>query len=147
MALNIADFFFCEELSRVVDQETGAQWLLSRSMNAYHPGTSVQQSRSPDQSPAAPGSLCSMSCDVKGVVPATGHHGKHISSTSFSSSLSSMDLFSLDRAEPAILDLDLAFKSSAPDLDAPCSLKSDPSMFGLLFTDAAHHALDRLMPA
>ena len=55
---------------------------------------------------------------------------------------SSMDLISLDRAESAAtLDMDLAWMGATLYLDTPRTLESDPSMFGLLFTDAAHHIL------
>ena len=151
MALNIADFFFCEELSRTVDHQTGLQWLLSRSTNQCSPGaSSVFKSESSNQS--ADTSPNSQQSYMKSVVSA-GQHSRHISScaesctSSFCSSLSSMDRFSLERTESASVDLDLALKGEVPYLHATQSMKPDPSMMGLLFTDAAHHVLDKVVPA
>jgi hypothetical protein len=147
MSLNIADIFFYEELSRIVDHETGSQWLLSRSakkckISVTRDSTLSTPCRTPGQS--APASPRSESC-MDDEIP-SGYHATNTTpcinpcSASFSSSLLSMDVFSLARTEST--SLDLALKNAALNLGTRSVLKPDPSILGLMFTDAAHHVLD-----
>jgi hypothetical protein len=158
MALNIADIFFYEELTRIVDHETGARWILSRSSKNYHHvensmyKSSVRDFVAPSStsSPSGPSSPLTKASVMDGVASAEHHSIKNTSSSdscraSLPFSLSSTDLFSLPRTESA--SLVFAFKAALPNVGTPRSQKSDPSMLGLLFTDAAHHVLDRASPA
>ncbi len=140
MPLNVVDLFFYEELSRVAGHETGSQWLLlqctklGRSrMSTSSTGCSSTTSRTPDQSaPASPRGqqLC---IEAKGSpghrerLTTTNNESNH---TENSSTLRSRDVDST---------IDEATKSR---LSPSSSIKSDSSMIGLIFTDAAHSVLD-----
>jgi hypothetical protein len=147
MPVGIVDLFFYEELSRVAGHETGSQWLLSkctkpgcsrRGTSSTGGSSTPSLSRTPDQSaPASPRGQHQLCIESK--APA-GHRVGFFSSNHESSHTSSFS--SIMRLGDVDLTTVQATMLAASKLSPSSSFKSDSSMIGLIFTDAAHSVLD-----
>ncbi len=142
MPPKIVDLFFYEELSRLAGHETGSQWLLSqctrlersssrKSMTST--GCSTTPCRTPDHS--APASPRSQQLCIEIKAPA-GHRERPIFSHHESSHTPVSSITRLDSSTDQVM------KHAASRSSPSSSFKSDSTLIGLIFTDAAHSVLD-----
>ncbi len=138
MSLKVVDIFFYEELSRIAGHEKGSQWLLAQTnklgrtrMSIASTGCSSTPCRTPVHS--APSSPLSQQMYVEAMA-STGNRGSLYSL--LKPCTSSMQIDSVD------LPLHQIIKCASLNLRPSSSFKSDPSMIGLIFTDAAHSVLE-----
>jgi hypothetical protein len=145
MPSKIVDLYFYEELSRLAGHEASALWLLSQCSKRLErsssrkstasTGCSSTSSRTPDQS--APASPRGQSSCTEAKAP-TGYRERSVSSISESCHKS----LSMMQSEVVDSPMDEAMKCIASRSSPSSSFKSDSSIIGLLFTDAAHTVLD-----
>ncbi len=140
MQPKIAELFFYEELSRIAGHETSSQWLLKQCTGLERSSSRKRQASSGSSTPcrtpveSAPASPRVQHQYNEAKKPAV-HRESTISSSSGSSSTMRFDV---DSSTP----MDQAMKRAAARLSPSATFKSDSSMIGLIFTDAAHTVLD-----
>jgi hypothetical protein len=143
----IVDLYFYEELSRIAGHETGSQWLLSqctrlersssrKSMTST--GCSSTPCRTPGQS--APASPRAQHLCMETKVPAV--HSERHNLSNPESSHRSVSSTSITRLEGVDSSMDQVLRHAWSRLSPSCSFKSDSSLIGLIFTDAAHSVLE-----